>query len=90
MPAPDSIRVTDWTQRAMAGRSRTTSPVCSVLVFAVFLLAVLHPRPALSQTSTTFFVVNRSSINIIEIYASPASSENWGRNWLAQNVRQDQ
>ena len=58
----------------------------SALVFALFVLAVLHPRPALPQTSTTFFVVNRSSINIIEIYASPASSDNWGRNWIVNNV----
>ena len=51
------------------------------------LLALATAAPAAAQTADpSFNLVNRSGETINEIYVSPVSQPNWGRDWLGADV----
>jgi hypothetical protein len=51
------------------------------------LLALLFSAaPALAQGDPSFLVVNRTGQVIEQIYVSPVSQPNWGRDWLGNDV----
>ena len=57
-------------------------PLLAAFPVAVTLLAAAG-APAAAQSNPSFNVANRASSVINELYASPASASNWGRNRLA-------
>ena len=57
-----------------------------VLYSAFAALLALAPVAALSQAQQNFALVNRSGGQIDEVYVSPSSSNDWGRDILGDGV----
>lgn len=58
----------------------------ALLAAALALAPLLAPSGAAAQADPSFNLVNRSGQAINEIYVSPVSEPNWGRDLLGQNV----
>ncbi len=58
------------------------------ILFSCFaaLLAIAAPTPSFSQAQQNFALVNRSGTQIDEVYVSPSSSNDWGRDILGDGV----
>lgn len=61
-------------------------PRRALLAAAIALVPLLAPTGATAQADPSFNLVNRSGQAINEIYVSPVSEPNWGRDLLGQNV----
>lgn len=57
------------------------------LIYSAFAAMIaLAPVPAFSQAQQNFTLVNRSGAQVDEVYVSPSSSNNWGRDILGEGV----
>ncbi len=64
---------------------RSTIARFAAVPAAIALLAVHAAMPALAAPGE-FTVVNNTSFAISELYVGPSASENWGSNFLANQV----
>jgi hypothetical protein len=57
------------------------------ILFSCFAaLLAMAPTPSYSQAQQNFALVNRSGVQIDEVYVSPSSSNDWGRDILGEGV----